>query len=376
MSSLSIIIVNYNSADHILRCIASINRLSIPDKEIIVVDNDSTPDDIAKLKGINYPEVKIIFNHVNNGFAAASNIGYRHSKGELILFLNPDTMLYARDSIVIMADYLLRYPGVAAVGPKLWLDDEQKVAMSSNFLPSPLSRLHEQLGLIGYGSTFYKILQKKLLRLFTAENPVQVNMLSGAAFMTSRDRINKIGLFDENFRLYFEDTDWFKRAQDLGFSLVYLPQSEIVHYHNQSAKLNYKISIESALASQNYYLRKHYSFLLRGILKSALTISRLLPAKNIIEGSDYIICRLPPVFTIDNKTRTNIGCQKTIKIFEYSSNPYFYPCAISVIENNSFAFNADLWGKMKKGRYFGRFIGYNGSRYSLLSGIIPFENKH
>ncbi len=353
---LSIIIVNYKSVDYLLKCLESIKQHKIKDEngrlinwETIIIDNASGKNEEELLKRISVQGPKVIFNNKNIGFAAANNQALLLAKGEYICFLNPDTLII-NDSLEKMFIYLRSHPEVAAVGPRCWLDEERTILISPNYLPSFSSVIFDLLAIKGLAFIEKKILLKELFSL----KPKQRYMLSGSVFMTSRKIIDKVGNWDSNFFLYFEDDDWFKRIKEQNLKAVYLPEAETIHYWHQSAKKDYPSICCYYEKSLQYYFYKHSYFFTYLFLRLIMAIFRFLPSflnyrfKNI-ESSNSL-----EIKEIDRKDKESLSSGNIF--FEFSPHPIFRQAGISILKNPFFKFLHSFWERLPYGDYFGRFI--------------------
>jgi len=251
----SIILVNYNDRLHLEDCLLSLrkNILDI-NFELLVVDNNSS-DGSQDFVERQYPQAKLIRNKENLGFAKANNLGIKESKGEFILFLNTDTVIYPR-----MLEYLMEEmkadSQIGAVAPAL-LRGKNAYQISFGRKVSFVQELIQKC--------FLNSVLK--LRLKIGLKMREVGWLSGACLLTRKDVLEAVGYFDENFFLYFEDIDLCYRIKKKGFKLTFFPKARVFHRGGAST-LRSKISSRYEYRkSQLYFYRKHNSkhsyFLLR-----------------------------------------------------------------------------------------------------------------
>ncbi len=241
---LSIIIVNYNTEELLKNCIESIysetTKISF---EIIVVDNNSK-DNSCEMVGSNFPEVILIKNPDNAGFASANNRGMEKALGDVILLLNSDTVIY-KNGIDRAYEYLVKSYDIDVLGPMIYNIDE-----ADNHLIES-----------SYGSfvSLFSIVRNKLF--FIKEDYSKskyVNWVTGAFFMLKKSVIDNIGMMDEGIFLYYEDVEWCYRVKKAGLKVFYYAEPSVIHLKGMSTKntncrlLRWK-SIE-------YVLRKNMSF--------------------------------------------------------------------------------------------------------------------
>lgn len=255
LPELSIIIVNFNDKPYLEECLSSIeeNTQNL-DFEILIVDNNSSDGSQEFIKQ-NYPNIKLITNEENVGFAKALNRGLRESKGEFFLFLNTDTVVYPNALSPLLKE-LKTNPGIGAIGPAL-LRGENAYQVSFGKSVSFASQIFQKYFL----NPFYK------LRLKSSQKRKEVGWLSAACFMTRREILEDVDLFDENFFLYFEDIDLCYRIRKKGWNLLFLPQARVFHKGGTSTRLDKVSSRFEYRRSQLYFYQKHNSkvslFLLR-----------------------------------------------------------------------------------------------------------------
>ncbi|MDR2962245.1 MAG: glycosyltransferase [Bacteroidales bacterium] len=229
--SLSIVIVSYNVQYFLLHCLHSIRgAASDIALEIFVVDNSSI-DGTCEAVIQQFPEVQLIQNTENVGFAKACNQAIHQAQGAYILLLNPDTML-SEDSLKLPLAYMEAHEKCGALGVKM-LDG------SGNFLPE------SKRGLPTYGVALCKLLGLQKLfphaswanRYYAShihENETAaVEVLSGAYFLVRAELLQQVGLLNEAYFMYGEDIDLSYKITQAGFENVYFPETSIIHYKGE-----------------------------------------------------------------------------------------------------------------------------------------------
>lgn len=208
------------------KCLQSVfrERSSIENGlEVIVVDNASS-DDSPKMIEEKFPEVKLTVNKDNLGFSKAVNQGLRLAKGESVLLLNSDTYL-PKDSLKKLLSFEKKV-GPAVIGTRL-LNPDGSIQPSVFKLPTIKRAILEYwLGKKGYFSKYAP----------EGENPQEVEAVVGGVMLISREILDKVGMFDERYFMYFEDLDFCRRVRKAGFKIYYLPEVEIIHEHGASGK--------------------------------------------------------------------------------------------------------------------------------------------
>ena len=216
----SAIVVNWDGKHYLVDCLGSLANLKTKHLlEIIVVDNGSKDGSVAyltsqipkfKKRKIN---LKIIENKKNLGFALANNQGFEKARGDLILFLNNDTKV-SRDFLHPLVEALVKSSKIGAVQPKILYYDKLKFDSTGSFFTNT-------------GVLFHRGHQQKDKGQF--EKKGRIFSMKGACMLFKKNVLDKVGLFDEDFFAYFEETDLCHRVWLSGYEILYVPQSEIYH---------------------------------------------------------------------------------------------------------------------------------------------------
>ena len=245
---LSIILVTYNSRAHIDACLGSLTRTPpVADHEIVLVDNASTDGTAAAVRE-RWPTARAIDAGANLGFAAANNLGIRQTCGELVLLLNPDTVVRpgAVDRLVERLD---AKHDVAVIGPRL-VDAHGRAELSFGAMISPLAELRQKL-LVSGNDRHAPLISGYIDRLTRRER--QVDWVSGACLMVRRTDAEAVGLIDERYFMYTEDVDFCAAIRARGREVLFTPAAEVVHLRGRSASTAPR-STEAA------YRRSHLAF--------------------------------------------------------------------------------------------------------------------
>lgn len=277
---LSILIVNWNTRDLVVKCVNSILKYA-PNffYEVVIVDNasqDGSADTITNLFG-HHKHIHLIQSLRNLGFAKGCNLGYKSSAGEYVMLLNPDTEVYA-EALEALVRYMDGHPEVGVVGPKL-LNPNGTVQPSVRRFPTlrssiaVFSGLHRFLPLSGY-----------LMADFDYEREAEVDQVMGAALLTRRKIIEELGFLDDHFWLWYEEVDFCKRVNEAGYKIRYYPQSVIVHHKGAGFSQLPVFSRKRIVAkSLVYYFQKNGHFWDVWIIRLALPVV-LFAAK----AADYL----------------------------------------------------------------------------------------
>jgi len=254
---LSIVIVNYNVRHFLEQALGSVRRaLQGIDGEVWVVDNNSADDSVRMVRE-RFPEVKLIVNTDNPGFAVANNQAIRQSRGEYVLLLNPDTLV-EEDTFRKCVIFMDEHPEAGALGCKLLDGSGKFLPESKRGFPTPWVAFCKTFGL----STLFPrspIFNRYHLGHLPENETNEVDVLAGCFMFLRRTALDKCGLLDEAFFMYGEDIDLSYRIQQAGFKNYYFPDTKIIHYKGESTKkgtLNYVRTFYQAMI---IFARKHFS---------------------------------------------------------------------------------------------------------------------
>jgi GT2 family glycosyltransferase len=202
--------------------------------ETIVVDNASG-DGTAKMVREEFPEVKFIQAENNQGFSAGYNLGIREAKGRYLLLLNPDIAVL-NNAILNMYEFMEANSRVGLAGPKL-LNPDGKVQMSAMTFPSFWTPLYRRtfLGKLPFAR---KAMREYLMSDWDHGENRPVDWVLGGCMIVRKEALDKVGLLDERFFLYFDDIDWCRRFWQAGWQVYYIAEAEMVHYHRRESAEN------------------------------------------------------------------------------------------------------------------------------------------
>jgi N-acetylglucosaminyl-diphospho-decaprenol L-rhamnosyltransferase len=271
---LSIIIVNWNTRELLGECLRSIGRDSgsgvrgqgfvAPSltPEIIVVDNASA-DGSAEMVQREFPDVRLILNEGNLGFARANNRGIAASRGRYVLLLNSDTVA-STDALEMLVAFMDAHPEAGVVSPRLLRPDGTVQPYAFGGDPT-----------LGYllRRGFNRLLRHRYLHDWNTSAVQEVDWVSGACLMARRAAIEQAGPLDESMFMYFEDNEWCLRIRNADWKVYYDPQAEIVHLGGQSLAKN-PAARQAYSESLRYFYRKHYSRAAQMLLSLLLPLYR------------------------------------------------------------------------------------------------------
>ncbi|MBW2338970.1 MAG: glycosyltransferase family 2 protein [Deltaproteobacteria bacterium] len=246
-SDLSVIVVNYNTADFLVRCLNSIASQTQIDSEVIVVDNASQDNSLDLIRN-NFPWVIVIANERNLGFARANNLALKTCRADYVYFLNPDTEVMGR-CFRNMIDFMDQRPEVGLAGTRIVNPDG-----------SPQSSIEKR-----YPGEKYA---KQELRDLKGN----IAWVMGASMIARRGIVEDLGGFDEDFFLYGEEQDLCLRIRKAGWTIEYINESAVVHWGGQSERKNLPAEVwKKKFQAELVFYRKHYSErAIRGIKRANL----------------------------------------------------------------------------------------------------------
>ncbi|MDI6784575.1 MAG: glycosyltransferase family 2 protein [bacterium] len=276
--TISVIIINRNTQPLLATCLEAVQK-TIPPLvfETIVVDNGSTDENIAFLQSLK-PQIKLIRNEKNLGFAKAVNQAIEVASRKYLLILNTDIIL-TENAVAYFVEFMENTPDAGMVGGQLLNSDGSN---QNSIAPFP--------------SLVTELMNKSLLRRFNPKkyyhknvvykNPITVDSLVGAAFLVQKEAIDIVGKMDERFFFYFEETDWCKRFVKNGYKIYFIPTVRIYHKQGQSLTASLKIRgrIEYAISRYRYF-KKHFSPGMQSILRIGLMVKLIIELiSNILIG--------------------------------------------------------------------------------------------
>jgi GT2 family glycosyltransferase len=250
------------------------------DTEIFVVDNGSTDGSVVAIQE-KFPRVRLIENPVNLGFAKANNQALSVSKGRYLLLLNPDTRV-KDEAIPTMLSFVNTHEEAGLVGAQLLNADGSKQNSIANF-PSLATEL----------------LNKNVLRWLFPERfpgkekeypgPIEVDSVIGACMLLRREAMDQVGLLDEDYFLFLEETDWCYRIKKAGWKIFHIPQAEVFHFQGKSAD-----AYKERAKVEYYRSRYHFFKKNKGGLQWFVLLIGLMARLGVELISTFVAC----VFTL------------------------------------------------------------------------------
>jgi len=269
MIDLSIIIVSYKGWARLTKCLESLDAFSGENfsMEVIVVDNKSDDPTINKLEE-RFSKFRFIHNSINGGFANGCNLGSKNASGEFLLFLNPDTV--ARESeIEKLLNVARKNPNYGIVSCRQ-VNERGKESVASGPFP-------HLFNLTGFQRSFFNRHKPR-----TASRTPDITFpdwISGSVVMIRSDVFKKIGGFDEDFWMYFEDVDLSRRVRNIDLEVAFCNNITIEHNHGGSSRINLKtasLTKTEVHISRHVYISKHKTGFDKFIIQTFLVINNLI----------------------------------------------------------------------------------------------------
>ena len=265
---LAVIILNWNGLADTVECLESLRGIAYPNYETIVVDNGSSGDDVRLLRERFGEQIRIIASPDNLGFAGGANLAIREAIGrgdEYVLLLNNDVTVDSRflDELVRAAE---ERPDAAALCPKIYFHDRPAVICSTGGRVSPWAGAARQ---VGRGEEDRGQYERVAVRDYA----------DGAAMLMRRLALERVGLLDEEYFAYWEETDWCDRAAEAGYRSYYVPAARVWHRTVRS----------QAPDAEYYYLYRRNALLFLRKRKSPLHLLSALALYLFVFGPFYLI---------------------------------------------------------------------------------------
>lgn len=215
---ISVVLLNWNGEQVVEKCLKSLQGQTYHPLELIVVDNASTDQSVELIRK-NFPEVKLVLNEKNLGFGGGNNVGIRASQGRFIMMLNNDTRLDP-SCIEELKRGLEKSDRYGACASKILLEYEENLIDAAGIVVCP-DGLSIGRGRLESGDHY--------------NEETEVFFASDCACLYRREMLEDIGLYDEDFFAYADETDMGWRAQLAGWKCIYKPRAVVYHFHSASS---------------------------------------------------------------------------------------------------------------------------------------------
>lgn len=255
-TDISIIIVNWNTRDILRDCMMSVyEQTQGVCFEVIVIDNASSDGSVEMVRQ-EFPQVILIENSDNRGFAAANNQGMRIAQGDYILLLNSDTIVLD-GAIQKTAAFTYKHPEAAVVGCRV-LNSDKTLQPTCFMFPSLLNLFLATTYLykIFPNSRFFG---RERMSWWDRKNIREIDVVTGCFMLVRRTAMEQVGLMDERYFMYGEETDWCWQFKKAGWKNIFFPDAQIIHLGGQSSKqvkVAMMIQLRKAIL---YFIKKNYS---------------------------------------------------------------------------------------------------------------------
>ena len=290
---LSIVTANTNEKHFTLPMLESVYKTvkKAQPLEFWIIDNNSMDGSVEAIHK-EFPQVNFICNTTNVGFTEANNQGIRECTGDYIFCLNPDTIC-KEGAIDRLVDYLDEHPTAGIVGSKLLNSDGTLQSSCRNFMTTRRLILQHMLP---WNKISQRLAEKISLMYWDHNETKPVDWLLGAALMIRRECLDEIGLKDESYFIFHEDSDWCFQAKKAGWKVVFVHDAEIIHHGSGTVgKLwGENLNIEVYKAQHNFIRKNlgtnelfwHRAFL-RVLLNIRLGKLHLMKFLKSVQGDDY-----------------------------------------------------------------------------------------
>ncbi len=254
MVDLSICIVNWNTESQLKECLRSIyDHTEGITYEIFVVDNASRDGSVEMVRN-SFPDVDLIANQENRGFAAANNQAIRLASGSYVILLNPDTVIMD-NALGAMVRFMENHPEAGAIGPKL-VNADGSLQHSIRRFPTFSIALHDNT-ILGRLFLFRGQVEDYKMTDFSFDRVEEVDATSGAALMVCRDVLREVGPLDEGYFMFIEELDLCRRIRSKGHRIYFVPDAVITHLGGESRRQN---PGELVMVGQNSLMRYFRKF--------------------------------------------------------------------------------------------------------------------
>lgn len=279
----SVVIVSWNTRALTTACLASLPAAAGPRSwDAWVVDNASSDDSVEAIRR-DHPQVRVIANPTNVGFAAANNQGIRACAGRYVLLLNSDTVM-APGSLATLVRFADDHPSAGVVGPRLVNPDG-----SFQTGPTPFPSLRtELLSVTGIG-------RRLTYRGYPSRRPAasthaqRTDYVVGACMLARRDAIDAVGVLDESYFMYSEEPDWCWRMRLAGWATWYTPDAVVTHFGGQSTSQVREAMLVALYRSKVRFFRLH-----RGAVSAAVLVGLFAAVSRVRRVVRRVLGLTPP----------------------------------------------------------------------------------
>lgn len=351
---LAVVLVHYRTPQLVpvalaaLRADAEASRIEL---EIVLVDNGSTPTDRALFADLG---VRVTDPGSNLGYAGGANRGLRQTSADVAMVMNPDVIV-GRGCLDALLDALAT--GADVAGPRFFWDEERSFLLPPTEKRSRFDELCVLAARLGRGWARFarRRWRRHAHRHWLADRAMTSFELSGALLAFRRDVWAKVGFFDEEYRLYFEETDWLERLRSAGGEARQIPDAAAVHLYAQST-VGEAWSSAWFLESERRFRCLHYGAWFNRFLEAS---GRHLPAARREESA---------IMTVENRFELTVREQEQAAWLEISLGPLGFPAAARRLTSRSMTLQPlpeSLWQRLSPASYGLRTIDLQGRELAL-----------
>jgi GT2 family glycosyltransferase len=361
-TSIALIVVHYHVPELLVRAVSAARAdldASGLDAQIVVVDNGSHEADASGLRALPVHYVKA---SANLGYAGGINLGVSHTRASHLLFLNADVEV-SPGCIAALRQALEE--GAAVAGPLFHWDEGRTIMLPPT---EPRTRWHALAPLrasVGaFGAAWVRrAWRRHARRHWQAARPLRSWTLSGALLAVRRDAWERVGPFDDGFKLYFEETDWLHRSRKLGLPGCFVPGASALHRYNQSAVQQPLAAAWFAESARRFEVRHYGAWF--------VDLKRRLPSRaSRLAAPTLPTDRVPPVLEL---TPFRPGARGRLWI-EISPSPSGIPAAACVVSDPAsprWQLPDDVWRHLAPGRYLLQVVDDAGRELGRSAFVRP-----
>ena len=344
--------------------------------EIVVVDNCSPMRDseaeqeLRDLLGNGACDGQLIMHDENGGYGKGMNLALQHSSGDAVMVCNPD-LVFLPDCVDKLLRHLEQNPSSGTAAPEGFWDRNLEGRLPPNILPT----IGDLLALFA-ASLSSKLVRRysnrrtvEALKIWQATSDVSLPMLSGCCFLMRRALIDQIGLFDERFPLYYEDTDLSLRIRRAGYGIVQVHGAQLVHLYNRSGQTDSELAMARYYVSRRLYYRKWYGWLGGWLYDLTRRIQQVGWAKQRAARCPQLEIRElgahkgPPVIEFDRDYDE--------VLVEVALDPFFYLAAAMFASGRTWTVGEELFNSFGPMTYYFRVMDISEGQPRLL-GVYTY----
>jgi len=353
-ADVSVVVTNYNTGPYLERCVASVLDQDLGAKrcEVVAVDDASFVDQEPHLRAVEARGARVLRLPRNLGHGGACNAGLAHSSGRFVFFVNSDTVACPR-AIAPLVACLETRPEVGFVEPRTFLDDDRTFCIPEVPVPSPAVAIVEMLAHVSPRlSTRLSVRQtRRSHRGWVTRTPLAVPHLTGAFLGVRRETMQRLGGYDADYPLYYEDSDLFVRARRMGLQLLLVPEAEVVHYTHRSVARTWNEAQAKARLGRSRYMRLHHGRARRWLDAWAQRVARAVAGREPHPNPapvDMGTLTRPPTFAV--------GPLDGEWLLELALDPYCTLSAGRVCTGPRAEISARTWQSLYPTTYFARAL--------------------